>query len=65
MHWWNELTPLVFSIGFVAGVIGNLVASALWAGPALTHLHRKLDRNHEAAQARHAALLSVLRERKD
>ena len=29
-------------------VVGNLIASAMWATPALIHLHRKLDRNHAA-----------------
>jgi hypothetical protein len=29
-------------------VLGNLLASALWATPALIHLHRKLDRHHRA-----------------
>ncbi len=28
-------------------VIGNLIASALWATPALIHLHKKLNRHHE------------------
>lgn len=27
-------------------VVGNLIASAIWAAPALWHLHRKLDRHH-------------------
>lgn len=27
-------------------VVGNLIASALWAAPALLHLHRKLERHH-------------------
>jgi hypothetical protein len=27
-------------------VLGNLIASALWATPALIHLHRKIDRHH-------------------
>ena len=27
-------------------VIGNLTASALWAAPALFHLHLKLNRQH-------------------
>jgi hypothetical protein len=27
-------------------VVGNLIASALWAAPALWHLHRKINRNH-------------------
>jgi hypothetical protein len=26
-------------------VVGNLTASALWATPALIHLHRKINRN--------------------
>lgn len=25
----------------------NIVASVLWAAPALLHLHRKINRNHE------------------
>jgi hypothetical protein len=28
-------------------VLGNLIASALWATPALIHQHRKLNRHHE------------------
>jgi hypothetical protein len=28
-------------------VVGNLIASAMWATPALIHLHRKIDRHHE------------------
>lgn len=27
-------------------VVGNLIASALWAAPALVHLHRKLNKHH-------------------
>ena len=27
-------------------VVGNLIASALWAAPALVHLHVKLNRQH-------------------
>jgi hypothetical protein len=27
-------------------VLGNLIASALWAAPALFHLHRKISRHH-------------------
>lgn len=27
-------------------VVGNLIASAMWAIPSLIHLHRKLDRHH-------------------
>lgn len=29
-------------------VVGNLIASALWAVPALLHLDRKLERHHRA-----------------
>ena len=52
-HYWGELWPLVLSIGFLAGVAGNLAASLLWGLPAFTHLHRKLNRHHaeQAAQA--------------
>jgi hypothetical protein len=32
-------------------VVGNLIASALWATPALIGLHRKLDRHHAAHMA--------------
>lgn len=31
-------------------VVGNLIASVLWAAPALFHLHRKLDRHHREVQ---------------
>lgn len=27
-------------------VVGNLIASLLWAAPAFIHLHRKLNRHH-------------------
>lgn len=27
-------------------VVGNLIASAMWATPALLHLHRKINKNH-------------------
>lgn len=33
-------------------VVGNLIASALWAAPALTHLHRKINRHHREAMTR-------------
>ena len=39
-------------------VVGNLIASAIWAAPALWHLHRKLDAQHAeriAQAARHHA----------
>jgi hypothetical protein len=45
-------------------VVGNLIASVLWAAPALLHLHRKLDRQHteRLAQAarHHQAILHAL-----
>lgn len=42
-----EIWRQFISAGFIIGVIGNLVASAIWAPIALIHLHRKIDRNHE------------------
>lgn len=30
-------------------VVGNLIASALWATPALIHLHTKINRHHREA----------------
>lgn len=42
MTLWHD----VWSLAFAVGIVGNLVASALWAIPALLHLHRKLDRHH-------------------
>lgn len=53
-----ELFGLVFSVAFVAGVIGNLVAAVIWASPAGLALARKLNRHHaeHVAQAeRHHA----------
>lgn len=41
-----ELLGEIFSIAFVAGVIGNLTASLILGLPAFWHLHRKLDRHH-------------------
>lgn len=41
-----EIWKQVVSAGFAVGVIGNLVASAIWAPIALIHLHRKIDRQH-------------------
>jgi hypothetical protein len=29
-------------------VVGNLIASALWAGPALFHLDRRMKQRHDA-----------------
>lgn len=40
------LYGLIFSLAFVAGVIGNLVASLIWASPAGVALARKLNRHH-------------------
>jgi hypothetical protein len=31
-------------------VVGNMIASALWATPAFLHLHRKLDAMHRHIQ---------------
>lgn len=28
-------------------VVGNLIASIMWATPALFHLHKKLNRHHK------------------
>ena len=47
MTYWNELHGQIFTIAFAAGILGNLVASLLWAVPAFGHLHRKLNRHHE------------------
>lgn len=41
-----ELFGLVFSVAFIAGVIGNLAASVIWASPAGVALARKLNRHH-------------------
>jgi hypothetical protein len=41
-------------------VVGNLIASALWAAPALLHLHRKLDRYHAEQGRRHDELRVML-----
>lgn len=43
----------VFSLVFVVGVLGNLVAAIVWAAPALWHLHRKLDRHHRESMSRY------------
>jgi hypothetical protein len=38
---------MVTLVGWPDGIIlGNLLASAIWATPALWHLHRKLNRQH-------------------
>lgn len=41
-----EIWRQVYSTGFAVGVIGNLIASAIWAPMAFIHLHRKIDRHH-------------------
>lgn len=46
MRYWHEFWPQVLSIAFAVGTAGNLVAAVIWATPALTQLHRKLDRQH-------------------
>lgn len=46
MKYLNELHAQVFAIAFLAGVLGNLVASALWGIPTLRQLHRKLNKHH-------------------
>lgn len=43
VEFWHQ----IWAMAFVIGIVGNLVASALWAIPALVHLHRKLDRHHK------------------
>lgn len=43
---------LVTLFGWPNGiVVGNLIASALWAAPALAHLHIRLTRQHRAHMA--------------
>ncbi len=43
-------------------IVGNLIASAIWAAPALWHLHRKLDRHHAQRAAERARIEAQLRE---
>ena len=50
----SELLPLVLSVGFVAGVIGNIVASIIWALPPFVALRRKLIAHHVQALAQAA-----------
>lgn len=52
----NSIWHQIWSMAFLVGVIGNLVASLLWAFPALRHLHKKIDRNH-AEHMEHIKLL--------
>jgi hypothetical protein len=42
----NEFWGGIWSIAFLIGVCGNLVAALLWAVPALRRLHKKIDANH-------------------
>jgi hypothetical protein len=37
-------------------VVGNLIASALWAGPALLHLDRRMRKRHEQLKTHIQAL---------
>ena len=73
MRYWDEFWPLVLSISFLAGVAGNLVASVIWAGPAVRHLHlqnkrleAQAERHHrermEQARTHHAAVLAALKD---
>ena len=42
--------------GWWAAIWPNLAASALWAAPALTHLHLKLNRQFRATLAPHSGI---------
>lgn len=46
MKYWAEFYGMVFSIAFVAGVMGNLTASFLLGLPVVVQLHKKVDRYH-------------------
>lgn len=48
-RFWHELAPQVFCVAFIAGVLGNITASALLGIPAVASLHRKLNRHHREA----------------
>lgn len=46
------MSVLVFYFGWPDGAVwSNLLASVIWATPALWHLHRKLDRHHDEHMA--------------
>lgn len=64
MKLWHEFWPLVFSIAFLVGIIGNLMASLIWGLPAVLHLHRQAERHHgeKMAQAdqHHRRILTAL-----
>lgn len=52
---WTSIIPEMFS--WPDGiVVGNLIASAMWAAPALVHLHKKLDAQHAEHMAQMARL---------
>jgi hypothetical protein len=41
------VSVLLYYFGWPDGAVySNLLASAIWAAPALWHLHRKLDRHY-------------------
>lgn len=40
-------------------VVGNLIASAIWATPALIHLHRKLSKQHQEHMRAIASVLAT------
>lgn len=61
-HFWHELYPQVFAVAFVAGVIGNLVASVIWATPVFLNLHRKLNARHLELMEAHSKLLESHRQ---
>jgi hypothetical protein len=45
-------------------IVGNLLASVVWAAPAMVHLHRKMERHHAErmkALAGHAEDLAAIR----
>lgn len=68
-RFWHELWPQVIAVSFLVGVLGNLVASLLWALPAMMHLHRKLDRQHAErlaqAASHHQAVLDAVAVKKE
>lgn len=69
-RFWHELWPQVLAVSFAAGVLGNLVASALLGTPAVWSLHRKLNRHHAErmaqGQAQHEKVMAEVGEaRKD
>ena len=63
-RFWHELWPQVLAVGFAAGVLGNLTASALLGTPAVWSLHRKLNRHHAErmaqGEAHHETVMAAL-----